>query len=220
MKCINGHISGMKSRVPSSRAARSKRDERGATAIEYALLIALVGVVIITGVTLLGSRLSSAFTSAANGLTGATAGGGASDPCAAKTSSGSPAATCTESGGAAVWTCPTGYTVNEGASTVTCTADALPAYSGTVPGSKTNGGDSDGWVENLDVFSGLTYGTPSCSGNSGACAKISYDLSGSGQDVSANSSWRDSDNATVTIPWTATQSGHLDGSGSITVTIS
>jgi pilus assembly protein Flp/PilA len=36
-------------------------DERGATAVEYAMMVALVAVVIMASVSLLGGRLSSAF---------------------------------------------------------------------------------------------------------------------------------------------------------------
>ena len=38
------------------------KDNEGATAIEYGLIAALVGVVIITGLTLLGPSLSNTFT--------------------------------------------------------------------------------------------------------------------------------------------------------------
>jgi pilus assembly protein Flp/PilA len=41
---------------------RFLKDEAGATAIEYGLIAALVGVVIITGLTLLGPSLSQTFT--------------------------------------------------------------------------------------------------------------------------------------------------------------
>jgi pilus assembly protein Flp/PilA len=41
---------------------RFLKDEAGATAIEYGLIAALVGVVIITGLTLLGPSLSNTFT--------------------------------------------------------------------------------------------------------------------------------------------------------------
>ena len=39
------------------------RDESGATAIEYGLIVALIAVVIITAVTTVGTNLNSAFTS-------------------------------------------------------------------------------------------------------------------------------------------------------------
>jgi len=39
-----------------------RRDERGATALEYGLLAALIAVVIIAGVTLLGTNLNTMFT--------------------------------------------------------------------------------------------------------------------------------------------------------------
>ena len=40
-------------------------EERGATAVEYALMVALIAVVVIGGVTLLGNNASSKFNSAA-----------------------------------------------------------------------------------------------------------------------------------------------------------
>jgi pilus assembly protein Flp/PilA len=44
------------------------RSERGATAIEYALMVMLIALVIIASVTLLGTNLSGFFTSAANSI--------------------------------------------------------------------------------------------------------------------------------------------------------
>lgn len=41
------------------------RDERGATAVEYGLMVALIAIVIIAAVTLLGQNISSLFDSAA-----------------------------------------------------------------------------------------------------------------------------------------------------------
>ena len=41
------------------------KDESGASAVEYGLLVALIAVVIITAVTLLGTNLSSKFNTAA-----------------------------------------------------------------------------------------------------------------------------------------------------------
>jgi pilus assembly protein Flp/PilA len=42
---------------------KSKRDERGATAVEYGLMVALIAVVIIAAVTTLGTNLNEKFTS-------------------------------------------------------------------------------------------------------------------------------------------------------------
>ena len=42
---------------------KAKRDERGATAVEYGLMVALIAVVIITAVTTLGTNLNTKFTS-------------------------------------------------------------------------------------------------------------------------------------------------------------
>ncbi len=44
------------------------QDEGGASAVEYGLLVALIAVVIISAVTLLGTNLSTTFTSAANSI--------------------------------------------------------------------------------------------------------------------------------------------------------
>ncbi|MCB9675011.1 MAG: Flp family type IVb pilin [Alphaproteobacteria bacterium] len=41
-------------------------DENGATAIEYGLIAALVSIIIITGLTLLGGALNTAFSSVGN----------------------------------------------------------------------------------------------------------------------------------------------------------
>jgi len=48
--------------------SRFIRDESGATAIEYGLIAALIAVVIITGVTAVGTKLSTTFTSLAASL--------------------------------------------------------------------------------------------------------------------------------------------------------
>ena len=45
------------------------KDESGASAVEYGLLVALIAVVIITSVTLVGTRLTTLFNSAATKLT-------------------------------------------------------------------------------------------------------------------------------------------------------
>jgi len=42
--------------------SRFTKDETGATAIEYGLIAALIAVVIITGVTSVGTKLNAAFT--------------------------------------------------------------------------------------------------------------------------------------------------------------
>ena len=45
-----------------------RRDERGATAVEYGLMVALIAAVIVTVVTTLGSKLSTLFSNVANAL--------------------------------------------------------------------------------------------------------------------------------------------------------
>jgi pilus assembly protein Flp/PilA len=42
-------------------AANLRRDEKGATAVEYGIMVALIAVVIIVAVTLLGGNLNSMF---------------------------------------------------------------------------------------------------------------------------------------------------------------
>ena len=44
---------------------KAKRDERGATAVEYGLMVALIAIVIIGAVTLLGGNLKTLFSDAA-----------------------------------------------------------------------------------------------------------------------------------------------------------
>ena len=48
--------------------ARFVKDESGATAIEYGLIAALVGVTIVTGLTLLGTELNNLFGTVAGDL--------------------------------------------------------------------------------------------------------------------------------------------------------
>ena len=48
--------------------SRFVRDESGATAIEYGLIAALIAVVIITGVTAVGTNLSGTFASLSTSL--------------------------------------------------------------------------------------------------------------------------------------------------------
>jgi pilus assembly protein Flp/PilA len=45
------------------------RTEKGATAVEYGLLVALIAAVIITTVILLGDQINAAFTTITDGLT-------------------------------------------------------------------------------------------------------------------------------------------------------
>lgn len=49
-------------------AARFLRDESGATAIEYGLIVALIAVVIISAVTTIGTKLNASFTSLQSNL--------------------------------------------------------------------------------------------------------------------------------------------------------
>jgi pilus assembly protein Flp/PilA len=50
----------------STFAQRLGRDDRGATAVEYGLMVALIAAVIIGAVTLLGGNLNTLFTNVAN----------------------------------------------------------------------------------------------------------------------------------------------------------
>ena len=48
--------------------SRFVREEEGATAVEYGLMVALIAVVIIVAVALIGTRLNGVFTNVANTL--------------------------------------------------------------------------------------------------------------------------------------------------------
>ena len=50
--------------------SRYVKDESGATAIEYALLVSLIAVAIITAVTALGTKMSGTFDTIASKLSG------------------------------------------------------------------------------------------------------------------------------------------------------
>lgn len=50
-------------------ADRLKKDEKGATAVEYGLIVGLIAVAIIIAVTLLGTNISGLFTRIAGDLT-------------------------------------------------------------------------------------------------------------------------------------------------------
>jgi pilus assembly protein Flp/PilA len=47
--------------ISDVKAKRDEVNERGATAVEYGLMVALIAIVIIAAVTLLGTKLSSLF---------------------------------------------------------------------------------------------------------------------------------------------------------------
>ena len=49
---------------------RLKREEKGATAVEYGLMVGLIAVVIIVAVTALGGRLNTLFTNVTTSLGG------------------------------------------------------------------------------------------------------------------------------------------------------
>jgi pilus assembly protein Flp/PilA len=55
------HRTGVKMLAFFSNAASVRRDEKGATAVEYGIMVALIAVVIIVAVTLLGGNLTSMF---------------------------------------------------------------------------------------------------------------------------------------------------------------
>lgn len=48
--------------------AEMREEERGATAVEYGLMVALIAAVIITAVTTLGGKVNSNFETVANGI--------------------------------------------------------------------------------------------------------------------------------------------------------
>ncbi|APX03139.1 Flp family type IVb pilin [Arthrobacter sp. QXT-31] len=58
-------------------AIRIRRDETGATAVEYGIMVALIAVVIIVAVTLLGGGMKDTFTQTQCSVTGGTYAAGA-----------------------------------------------------------------------------------------------------------------------------------------------
>jgi pilus assembly protein Flp/PilA len=56
----------------SNTAARLHRDEKGATAVEYGIMVALIAVVIIVAVGLIGGNLTTTFSSVACNVKGGT----------------------------------------------------------------------------------------------------------------------------------------------------
>jgi pilus assembly protein Flp/PilA len=68
----------------STLAARVRGDQRGATAVEYGIMVALIAVVIIVAVSLLGNNLTSTFNDVAckvQGKTYSAGTGGAAGTC-------------------------------------------------------------------------------------------------------------------------------------------
>jgi len=56
----------------STIASRLRRDQRGATAVEYGIMVSLIAVVIIVAVTLLGNNLVTTFNGVACSVKGGT----------------------------------------------------------------------------------------------------------------------------------------------------
>jgi pilus assembly protein Flp/PilA len=56
----------------SNAAAKVRRDEKGATAVEYGLMVSLIAVAIVLAVTFLGGQIATMFQSAACGVQGKT----------------------------------------------------------------------------------------------------------------------------------------------------
>ncbi|KRE64304.1 pilin protein [Arthrobacter sp. Soil736] len=56
----------------SNAAARIRREEKGATAVEYGIMVALIAVVIIAAVTLLGGGMKDTFTQVQCSINGGT----------------------------------------------------------------------------------------------------------------------------------------------------
>ena len=55
----------------AAKVAQIKRDERGVTAIEYALIAALIGIVIILGATAVGTQINAKFGTIASSISSA-----------------------------------------------------------------------------------------------------------------------------------------------------
>lgn len=54
--------------IQNTLARTLQRDDRGATAVEYGLMVALIAAVIVTAVTLIGTNLTSIFNNVANAI--------------------------------------------------------------------------------------------------------------------------------------------------------
>ena len=54
--------------IQNTLAAALQRDDRGATAVEYGLMVALIAAVIVTAVTLIGTNLTSVFNKVAHAI--------------------------------------------------------------------------------------------------------------------------------------------------------
>ena len=54
--------------IQNTLARTLQRDDRGATAVEYGLMVALIAAVIVTAVTLIGTYLTSVFNKVANAI--------------------------------------------------------------------------------------------------------------------------------------------------------
>lgn len=61
----------------SNIATRLRRDQRGATAVEYGIMVSLIAVVIIVAVTLLGGTMKDTFTQVQCSVSGGTYAAGA-----------------------------------------------------------------------------------------------------------------------------------------------
>lgn len=64
-------VLGRISAFTQAQLSRFAREDEGATAVEYGLIVALIAGVIITVVITLGGQIGAAFTSISNSLTGA-----------------------------------------------------------------------------------------------------------------------------------------------------
>jgi pilus assembly protein Flp/PilA len=65
----------------SNAAARVRRNEKGATAVEYGIMVALIAVAVIAAVTLIGGNLTTTFESVACSVKGGVYTAGATTPC-------------------------------------------------------------------------------------------------------------------------------------------
>jgi len=68
MKGVAMQIKLMKTYLASSLRYEKWKEDRGASAVEYGLLVALIAIVIIASVTLLGGNLTAIFNKAASSI--------------------------------------------------------------------------------------------------------------------------------------------------------
>ena len=189
---------------------RPDRD-RGATAVEYALIIAGIAVVIVAAVVVLGRTLNDTYTSAGQALAGEpqdNGGGLVSDPCLDLTFD---PVYFTCSAGVVTGTCPAGFS-QPAPDDYSCVDDSVPACPsrslGVVAAPKHTGAGNGTYAYN--VLSGVAGGQLSAATQSSGDGSVGYAPGGS-------ITWTyPSGNRSAVVSFTYEGTGCTTGSGSLT----